>query len=53
MGSYYKVKTQCLHYEAELIGPQRQDITGDWRKLQDEELHDLFSLPYIIWMIVG
>jgi hypothetical protein len=28
-----------------------QEVTGDWRKLHNEELHDLYSAPHIIRMI--
>jgi hypothetical protein len=28
--------------------PKRDEVTGDWRKLNDEELHDLYSSPSII-----
>jgi hypothetical protein len=28
-----------------LFGPKREDVTGYWRKLHNEELHDLCSLP--------
>jgi hypothetical protein len=31
--------------------PKRDKMVGGWRKLQDEELHKLFSLPNIIRMI--
>jgi hypothetical protein len=24
-----------------ILGPQRDEVTGDWRKLHNEELHDL------------
>jgi hypothetical protein len=34
-----------------ILGPKRDEVTGEWRKLHDEELHDLFSLPRIIRMI--
>jgi hypothetical protein len=29
----------------------RFDVTGDWRKLRNEELHNLYSSPNIIRMI--
>jgi hypothetical protein len=29
----------------------RDDVTGDWRKLHNEELHNLYSSPNIIRMI--
>jgi hypothetical protein len=28
--------------------PKRDEVTGDWRKLHKEELHDLYSSPSII-----
>jgi hypothetical protein len=28
--------------------PKRDDVTGEWRKLHNEELHDLYSSPSII-----
>jgi hypothetical protein len=31
--------------------PQRHEVTGDWRKLHNEELHNLYSSPSIIRMI--
>jgi hypothetical protein len=34
-----------------LFGPKRDDVTGDWRKLHNEELHNLYSSPNIIRMI--
>jgi hypothetical protein len=33
------------------FGPKRDDVTGDWRKLDIEELHNLCSSPDIIRMI--
>jgi reverse gyrase len=34
-----------------IFGPKRNDVTGDWRKLHNEELHNLYSSPDIIRMI--
>jgi hypothetical protein len=33
-----------------IFGPKRDEVTGGWRKLHNEELHDLYSLPSIIRM---
>jgi hypothetical protein len=27
----------------EIFGPKRESVTGNWRRLQNEELHDLYS----------
>jgi hypothetical protein len=34
-----------------IFGPKRDEVTGRWRKLHNEELRDLFSLPGIIRII--
>jgi hypothetical protein len=34
-----------------LNGPKRDEVTGEWRKLHNEELHDLYSSPSIIRII--
>jgi hypothetical protein len=34
-----------------IFGPKRDEVTGGWRKLHDEELHKLCSSPSIIRMI--
>jgi hypothetical protein len=26
-----------------IFGPKRDDVTGDWKKLHNEELHNLYS----------
>jgi hypothetical protein len=31
-----------------IFGPRRDEVTGDWRKLHNEELHNLYSSPNII-----
>jgi hypothetical protein len=33
-----------------IFGPKRDEVTGDWRKLHNEELHNLYSSPNIIRM---
>jgi hypothetical protein len=34
-----------------IFGPKRDEVTGEWRKLHNEELHDLYSTPNIIRVI--
>jgi hypothetical protein len=34
-----------------IFGPRRDEVTGEWRKLHNEELHDLYSSPSIIRII--
>jgi hypothetical protein len=34
-----------------IFGPKRDGVMGGWRKLHNEELHDLYSLPSIIRII--
>jgi len=31
-----------------IFGPKRDGVTGDWRKLHNEELYDLYSPTIII-----
>jgi hypothetical protein len=34
-----------------IFGPKRDEVTGEWRKLHNEELRDLYSSPSIIRVI--
>jgi hypothetical protein len=34
-----------------IFGPKRDEVTGEWRKLHNEELHDLYSSPSSIRII--
>jgi hypothetical protein len=34
-----------------IVGPKRDEVTGEWRKLHSEELRDLYSSPSIIRII--
>jgi len=33
-----------------VFGPKRDEVTGEWRKLHNEELNDLYSLPNTVWV---
>jgi hypothetical protein len=35
----------------EIFGPKRDEVTGEWRKLHNEELRYLYSSPSIIRII--
>jgi hypothetical protein len=34
-----------------IFGPKRDEVTGEWRKLHNEELRDLYSSPSVIRII--
>jgi hypothetical protein len=34
-----------------LFGPKRDEVTGELRKLHNEELRDLYSLPNIVGVV--
>jgi hypothetical protein len=36
-----------------IFGPRRDGVTGEWRKLYDEELHDLYCSSGIIRVITS
>jgi hypothetical protein len=35
----------------EMFGPKRDEVTGEWRKLHNEELRDLYFSPNILRVI--
>jgi hypothetical protein len=34
-----------------IFGPKRDEVMGEWRKLHNEELNDLYSLPNLVRVI--
>ena len=38
-----------------IFGPKRDEVTGEWRKLHNEELTDLYSpniITFCIWSLI-
>ena len=34
-----------------IFGPRRDEVMGEWRRLHNEELNDLYFSPSIVWVI--
>ena len=34
-----------------VFGPKRDEVTGEWRKLHNEELNDMYSLTNIVRVV--
>jgi hypothetical protein len=34
-----------------IFGPKMDEVTGEWRKLHNEELNDLYSSPHFVRVI--
>jgi hypothetical protein len=34
-----------------ISGLKRDKVTGEWRKLHNEELNELYSLPNFVWVV--
>jgi hypothetical protein len=34
-----------------VFGPKRDEVTGEWSKIHNEELNDLYSLPNIVLVV--
>jgi hypothetical protein len=37
--------------QGRIFGPKREEVAGDWRRLHNEELHNLYIRPNIIRVI--
>jgi hypothetical protein len=44
--TYFKISVLKL-----IFGPKRDEVTGEWRKLDNDDLNGLYSSPNIILMI--
>jgi hypothetical protein len=44
----YKLRVFENRVLRRIFGPKRDEETGEWRKLYNKELHDLYSSPSII-----
>jgi hypothetical protein len=47
----YRLKVFQNRVLRRMFGPKRDEVTGGWRKLHNEELRDLYSSPSIIIII--
>ena len=41
----------CVKAENRIFGPRREEITGEWRRLYNEELNDLYYSLNIVRVI--
>jgi hypothetical protein len=46
-----RVFEKCAYVLRIMFGPKRDEVIGYWRKLHNEELHNLYSAPNIISVI--
>jgi hypothetical protein len=43
----YRMRVSEKRVLRRIFGPKRDEVTGGWRKLHNEELHNLYSSPSI------
>jgi hypothetical protein len=51
VGEEHKLRVFENRVQRRIFGPKRDGVMGGWRKLHNEELHNLYSLPSIIRII--
>jgi hypothetical protein len=47
----HRLKVFANRVLSRIFGPKREEVTGSWRKLHDEELHNLYTSPDIVTVI--
>ena len=47
----FKMVNSSRMVNSRVFGPKRDEVTGEWRKLHNEELSDLYSLPNIVLVV--
>jgi len=51
MGVKLGIEHRLKVFENEICGTKREDVAGYWRRLYNEELHNLYASPNIIKVI--
>jgi hypothetical protein len=46
--AYVVLITFILSHRSYMFGPKRDEVTGEWRELHNEELRDLYSSPSVV-----
>ena len=49
--SIFKISGTGTILYSRIFGPRRDEVTGDWRRLHNEELNDLYFSPNIVLVI--
>jgi len=47
----YNLRVFENRVQRRIFGSKRDEVTGEWRKLHNDELHDVYSLPNILRVI--
>jgi hypothetical protein len=47
----HRVKVYENRFVRRIFGPKREEVVGGWRRLHNEEIHNLYALPNIIRVI--